>query len=413
MNTKIVLMLAWRNLWRNRRRSLVVISSIAFGIFAMILSMGLMNGFNSQMVENTISTSLGHAAIHKNGFRDSMKLELNFAMDAKTIKALEATPGIRAWAPRVKAQGMLRSSEASRGVMLVGIDPEREKHLTKVSDSLVNDNESRYLSGPADKGILISKALAKRLDLFVGDRLVLMMQDRKNEIVGVGMQVVGLFQTPVESFDKFVAFTGIRTLQETAGMGGAISEINLVLGDRNEVDAVKRALIASINNPGLEVLSWKDMAPNLVSAIQLFDTMMYIFFAIVFITVIFSVANTLIMAIMERFHEIGVMKSIGTKPSMIFWIIMCEAANLGLVGLAAGTVLGAGLTTLLGARGIDFSFFNESMRLWGTGSVIYPVIKGMDIVAAGGIVLATTAIAALYPALKAARIRPLEALHFV
>jgi ABC-type lipoprotein release transport system permease subunit len=413
MNTKIILMLAWRNLWRNKRRSLVVISSIAFGIFAMIISMSLMNGFNNQMVENTISTSLGHAAIHKKGFQDSMKLELNFTANAKTLKALESDPWIKAWAPRVKAQGMLRSSEASRGVMLVGVDPEREKRLTKVSDYLVNDNESRYLLNAADKGILISKALAKRLDLFVGDRLVLMMQDSKNEIVGVGMQVVGIFQTPVESFDKFVAFTGIKTLQEIAGLGGAISEINLILHERSGVDAVKRALIASIGDPGLEVLSWKDMAPNLVSAIQLFDTMMYIFFAIVFITVIFSITNTLIMAIMERFHEIGVMKSLGTKPSMIFWIIMSEAANLGLVGLTAGTVLGVGLTALLGVKGIDFAVFNESMRLWGTGSVIYPAIKAMDIVAAGGIVLATTAIAALYPALKAARIRPLEALHFV
>jgi ABC-type lipoprotein release transport system permease subunit len=155
------------------------------------------------------------------------------------------------------------------------------------------------------------------------------------------------------------------------------------------------------------------MAPYLVSAVKLFDIIMYVFFMIVFITVIFSVANTLIMAIMERFHEIGVMKSIGTRPSWIFNMVLFEAINLGIVGLVAGIVVGVAITGLLAISGIDLSFYAESMRVFGTGSVIYPAIKTLDIVVATLIVLITTIIAALYPALKAARIKPLDALHFI
>ncbi len=410
---KIILSIAWRNLWRNKRRSLVVISSISLGIFAMILSMGIMNGMNRQMVENTISTSLGHIAVHRAGFQDNMKLEYNFFPSEKIIAAVEKEKRVKAYAPRIKSQCMLRSSEASRGVMIVGIDPEREKKLTKIYEYMLKDKESAFLSGPGDDAILISKSLAKRLDLLVGDKLVLMIQDREKEIVGVGMTVRGLFESPVDSFDQFVAFTGLSTLQKLTGLEKNISEINILLYDKEDVDQVKAGLLEGLADKNLEVLSWKDMAPSLVSAVKLFDTMMYIFFAIVFITVIFSIANTLIMAIMERFHEIGVMKSIGTRPNRIFSMVMMEAAGLAFVGLAAGVALGGAVTALLSVTGIDLSFYMESMRSLGTGSVIYPAIKAMDIFMAMVIVLVTTIIAALYPAVKAARIKPLDALHYI
>jgi len=409
---KILFQLGWRNLWRNKRRSLVVISSIAIGIFAMILSMGIMNGMNNQMVENTIKTSLGHIAIHQKGFQDDMKLDYHFTPNRKMIEVIEKDHRILAHAPRIKLQGMVRSSESSRGVMIVGIDPEKEKSVSNLVDYTLKD-EGRFLERGDENAILISQSTADKLNLLVGDKLVVMFQDKEDEIVGIGLEIVGLFQSPIESFDKYVVFTTISTLKETTGLSENISEITLVLKDKDRVDGVKKTLREKINDGNLEILSWKDMAPNLVSAVRLFDTIMYIFFMIVFITVVFSVANTLIMAIMERFHEIGVMKCIGTRPSWIFNIVLFEALNLGFVGLFAGIIIGVPVNELLGFTGIDLSFYAESMRMFGTGSVIYPSIKPLDIIVATGIVLATTIIAAIYPAIKAARIKPLEALHYV
>jgi putative ABC transport system permease protein len=409
---KILFQLGWRNLWRNKRRSLVVISSIAIGIFAMILSMGIMNGMNNQMVENTIKTSLGHIAIHQKGFQNDMKLKYHFTPNRRMIEAIKKDPRILAFAPRIKLQGMVRSSESSRGVMIVGIDPEKEKSVSNLFEYTLKD-EGRFLETGDENAIMISQTTADKLNLIVGDKLVVMFQDKEDQIVGIGLEIVGLFQSPIESFDKYVVFTTIRTLKETTGLNENISEITLVLKDKDQVDGVKGALREKINDSNLEILSWKDMAPNLVGAVRLFDTMMYFFFIIVFITVIFSVANTLIMAIMERFHEIGVMKCIGTRPSWIFNIVLFEALNLGLVGLFAGIVIGVPVNELLGFTGIDLSFYAESMRMFGTGSIIYPSIKPLDIIVATGIVLATTIIAAIYPAIKAARIKPLEALHYV
>ena len=409
---KTFIKLSWRNIWRNKRRSLVVIFSMALGIFAMIFSIGFMNGMNIQAVENTISTSLGHIAIHSDGFQENMKLQYNFKPDKLIYEKIKKNNSYKAHAPHVKIQGMVRSSEASKGVIIIGIDPEQEKKISKIHDYTMKKNGSEFLTDPMEESILISKEMGKKLDLLAGDRLVLMLQDRENKIVGTGLKVKGFYETPISSFDKYVVYTGINRLQEITGIGDNISEITILLKNKNSVDEVKKSLTGSINNKGLEILSWKDMAPNLVSAIELFDSMMYIFFSIIFITVVFSVANTLIMAIMERFHEIGVMKSIGTRPSMIFFMVIFEALSLGIVGLALGISTALLAIFILSFSGIDLSFYMESMRVYGSGSVIYPVIKILDIVIAVIIITFTTLIASLYPAVKAARIKPLEALHY-
>ncbi len=410
---KMLFLLSWRNLWRNKRRSVVVISSIAIGIFAMMLSMGVMNGFNIQMVENTISTSLGHVAVHARGFQDNMKLEYRFTPGPEIYRAIKERKDIRAYTPRLKVQGMIQSSETSRGVLIVGIDPAQEKTVSKMYEYTSRENGSAFLESPDSGGILISRAMADTLNVLAGDKVVLMIQDSKNNIIGTGFLVTGIFQTPVASLDKYIVFVGLKKLQAVTAVGEGISEINIITDDKDRVESVARFLAAANGDPSLEILTWKEMAPNLVSAIKLFDSMMVIFFMIIFITVIFSVANTLIMAIMERFHEIGVMKCIGTSPWRIFVLIIFEAVNLGAVGLMAGVSAGAGLIWLLSINGIDFSFYMESMRIWGSGSVIYPRIRLYDISMAAMVVFTTTLTAALYPAVKAARIKPLDALHYV
>jgi ABC-type lipoprotein release transport system permease subunit len=389
----------------------VVISSIAIGIIGMLVSMAFMNSLGAQMIDNTISTSIGHIAIHKKGFQENARLELNFNPDKNIINNVSRSA--LAYAPKVKIQGMVRSSETARGVMIIGIDPAREKTVSNIHKYTSSENGSKYLDSPEENSILISKSMAKKLDLVIGDKLVLMLQDKHNEISGEGLIVKGIFESPFETLDKFVVYVGIKKLQNITGIGDNISEITILINDKNLVDPVNKALISGTGRPDLEILTWKDMAPDVVSAVKLFDQMMYIFFMIIFITVIFSVANILIMSIMERFHEIGVMKSIGTRPSRIFFMIMFEALNLCLAGLTFGIAVSAILIGIMTVRGLDLSMFAESMRVYGSGSILYPYIKTMDIVISFLIVIITAFAAAIYPAIKAARIKPLEALNFI
>lgn len=409
---KILMLISWRNLRRNKRRTLVILSSIATGVFAMIFTMGFMNGFSMQMVDNTIGSSIGHAAINFRGFRDDMKPELNFEITEDIVSALNDRE-VKAWAPRIRIQAMARSSETSRGVVITGIDPEREKGVSRLHEYIIDDGYSSWLQSSASDEVLISKGTAKRLDLMAGDKLVIMLQDSRGEIAGFAMRIAGIYESPMENFDRVMIFTGMEKLQEMTGMNNKISEITILTVSKEAASAAAERIAGKIKNSDLEVLSWKEMAPALVSSIKLFDSMMYVFFMIIFVTIIFSVANTLIMAVMERFHEIGVMKSIGTRPSSIFFLIMFEAANLGILGLAAGVIAGGSLIYGLSVYGIDLSIFAESMRIWGSGSIIYPTVKPMDLAAAFSIVFITTISAALYPAVKAARIKPLDALKHI
>lgn len=409
----IFIRLSWRNVWRNKRRSLVVISSIGIGIFAMLIIMAVMNGMNYQMIDNTISTSLGHVSIHKKGFLDNIKASYSFKPESDIYGRLSETESVAGWAPRVKVQGIVRSSEASQGVLITGIDPEREKSVSEIYNYTSKDEGSSFLDDPAAGDVLISEQLAKKLDLVTGDRVVVMLQNSKEEIVGEALTVKGIFRSPIDSFDKYVIFTGIKKLQKAAGMDNNISEISVRCKTRDDSSSVKSEISGFIKDSDIETLSWQEMAPSIMSAIRLFDAMMFIFFGIVFITVIFSVANTMIMAVMERFHEIGVMKCIGTRPLNVFIMIVSEAVNLGLAGMAAGLSCGLVFNLALGVTGLDLSVFSESMRIWGTGSVIYPIMMFKDIAASVVIVLVTAVTAAIYPAVKAARIKPLEALNYI
>ena len=411
---KIFLLICWRNLWRHRRRSLIVISSVAIGIFAMMLSMGILNGVYYQAIDNNINIALGHVSVQAKGFRDSMTLRNSFVPDRELVRALASQGGtVNGYAPRLKMQGMLNSSESSKGVIIVGVDPEREKSVSNIRTYVSGRDGGAFLPDAESNQICISRDVAEKLDVVPGDSIVVMVQDKNDQMVGVGMTVSGLFQTPIDSINQFTAFVGIKRLQEMTGAGERISEMNIALKDRDRVEEARAAVRKAVHDPSLTVLTWKEMAPYLVSSIMVVDAMMYVSFGIIFITIIFSIANTLIMAIMERFHEIGVMKAIGTKPSWIFSMVLFESVNLGLIGLGAGIVLSWIVIGILSKVGINFSFQFEAVRAFGSGAVIYPIMRWTDVVAGAVIVMLTTVMAALYPARKGARIEPLEAITFI
>ncbi len=407
---KTIVVIGWRNVFRNKRRSAIVASSIVVGLVVMMFSMAIMNGFNRQMLENTINTSLGHVAVHKKGFFNDMSLMLSF-IPSQNIDKIKSIPGVVCVSQRVKFEAMVQSSRSSQGVLVMGIEPKKEKCVSNIFE-YVGKDESRFIGDSFNNEILISRSLAQKLGIGIGDKCVLMLQDIGGVLGAHACIVRGLYQSPIKSFDKYVVYIGIRKAQQITGLGNAISEIIVRCDDKNYADSVALS-ITSMNVPDLEVLTWKQMAPNIVQAIKLFDTMMYVFLAIIFISIIFTIANTMVMAIMERYREIGIMKSIGTSPAWIAGIVIFEACSLGFLGVACGLLLTALLVGITGTTGINLAFYSESMRVWGTGTTIYPYLTMTNGIIATIIVLCNTIIASLYPAYKAAKIHPIDALHFI
>lgn len=413
---KTFIIISWRNLWRNKRRSFVVIGSVAIGILGMMLSMAFMNSLTMQMIDNTINTSMGHVAVHKKGFRDTLKLKDSFALTKNELSVLEEmkkNKKLLAYAPRVQVSGVIYSGGSVVNTNIMGIDPVREKALSKIYDYTLKTNGSSFLDRPDMDVVLISETTAKKFDLQVGDRVAVALQDKNKKLKREALTIQGIFKTPIDTFDKYTIFVGIKKLQSMAALDDDITEVNILTTDKKRVDTVKSDVAAQLKRKDLVALSWKDRAPQLVRAVKLFDSTMYVFFAIIFITVVFSIANTLVMAIMERFHEIGVMKSIGTRPSQVFFMIIFEAINLSVVGLAVGLAASMLFIGYWALFGLDLSFYMEGMRAFGTGSILYPFLRPKDFGMSIMIILVITTIGALYPAIKAARIKPLEALTYV
>jgi ABC-type lipoprotein release transport system permease subunit len=405
--------ICWRNLWRHKRRSLIVISSVAVGVFAMISAMGLLNGIMEQMVDNTIHTALGHISIQVRGFQGSLRSDHSFMPSSALYAAIERiSPPKKGYAPRVKLKGIARSSASSRPIVITGIDPTKEQSVSHLVHYIV-PGTGTFFERPDEDSVLISKNMADAMEISPGDKLIVMIQNSKGELSAAGMTVKALFITPVEGFDRHTIFMGIEKLQSFAGFGKNISEISITLKDRRLSRTAKAELIRTAQAEGLDVLTWEEMAPNLVRSIMIVDTMMYISFFIIFITVIFSIANTLVMAIMERFREIGVMKSIGTSPRMVFYMVVFESMLLGVTGLVGGIAFGYAAMMLLSVTGIDLSVYSETLRAMGSGSIIYPSVRAFDVFMASTIVLFTAFCAAIVPARKAAQIEPVKALAYI
>ena len=252
----LTLRIAWRNVWRQPRRAGVVITGVAIGIAGVVLSMAVNFGMVVQMIETAIATDLGHIQIHAAGFDENPELSQRLLEGGRTgVSAVEDLPGVRAFARRVRGEGLLTSPRASAGVRVLGIEPEREAGVSRIASSIT---AGRYLDGKGRR-VLLGEALARRLQVGVGDKVVLSVQDLAGDLTGEALRVGGLFRTPSRGLDRGTVFVRFEESQKLFGLGDAITEIVVLAESRNEIAEVRDALAADLT--GLEVRSWQEIQP--------------------------------------------------------------------------------------------------------------------------------------------------------
>lgn len=225
-------------------------------------------------------------------------------------------------------------------------------------------------------------------------------------------RIVGLFQTVSSEFDKSYMFISLRSAQEMLEMGSAVSEFAIITEDRREAEQISEKLKSALG-PSYEVLTYADIMPLMISQMRIYEESMYIVYVIVGLAMIFGIVNTMLMSVFERIREFGVLMSIGMKNSRLVGMILLEAAVLGVVGAAVGLLAGLGLLIPLSHSGLHLSMFAESLTSFGTGSVIYPVLRPVAVVESMVIIPLIAVIGAIYPALKAIRFEPVRALRYV
>ena len=400
--------LAWRNLWRNRRRSAIVLSSVVLGYAALVFLDALSTGMIHQMVRNRVGVHTAHIQIHRAGFLDNQVLGNRITNPDAVASALKETPGIERTSCRVLTFGMLNSASGSAGLTLVGVEPEAESQVTQIAELV---REGTYLTG-SGREILLSGKVADKLGVRLGDKIVGMASGLGGEIGAELFRVVGLFRTYDSGFDETHAYVDIDDAQRMLSLGNGVMEFAVLCSDVVSKDAVKRSLADSLGD-GYDVSTYRNLLPLLVAQLDVYRQMMWIVYAIVGLAVVLGIVNTMLMAVYERIREFGVLFSIGMHRGRVFTMVVLEALILGALGTALGVAAGAAVTAPFTRSGIDLSMFEKSLTSFGTGAVIYPQLTVAALFSAAAVVPLVSVLGALYPGYEAVTLEPVEAIRHV
>ena len=402
---KIISMLAWRNLWRNHRRTIVMLSAITIGVWAMIFMTALMRGMVNDMIRGGIRALPGHVQVHHPDFRDDPSINNLIPTSDSSLTKAFSQAGLVGWASRVRVPAIISSERESRGVTLIGVDPMLERSLDAIGSDIA---EGRNLEDVNDGGVIIGRKLADKLDTELGKRVVLMSQDPDNEIADRGYRVVGLFEASLEQYEESFVFAAKATLQKMLRIEDEVTEIAVLAGDYRNLEAVTER-VKALAGADVEVLPWQQLDTYLGSMLKVMDGFVLVWMIVIFLALSFGLVNTLVMAVFERVREIGLMLALGMRPASILGQIIVESALLLIMGLILGNALAWASVVPL-QDGIDISGVAQGMEMFGAASILYPELELKDTITANVVVLVLGFLASLSPAWRASRYEPIEAL---
>ena len=368
----------------------------------------LMRGIAAGMIHNGISTLTGHIQIHHKGYRDDPAIENSIADPKIVEKALaEILPPGAVWTARVRVNAVASNARHSGGVTLVGIDPSSEAQVSFIGKAI---SQGRYLNADDRNGIIIGEALMKKFDAKLGRKLVLMSQDTQGEIGSRAFRIVGIFKAEMETTEKQFVFVMQQASRKMLRLGEGISEISILLPGKPDNPEVYNLLKSALPAKEFEVNTWRELLPFQTAYLKILDGFMWIWYLVVFVAMGFGIVNTTLMAVFERMREFGLLKALGMKPWWILRQVLTESALLLMTGMILGNILAFIFIFILARSGIDLSALAAGAEYAGMTRVIYPAIALKDILMSNLIVLVLGLLVSAYPAVKAARFTPVEAL---
>jgi ABC-type lipoprotein release transport system permease subunit len=402
-----LLKLAWRNVLRNRRRSAITIASIALGLAALTFLWGFVDGMNRQMVENTTRLFAGDLQIHLAGYHDDPTLDLTISDATPALAAVREHPQVAAASVRLEGKALASRADKSRGVLVVGVAPEEEAQVTRLFDAVV---EGSPLGGDA-AGVLVGEQLAEALGVRAGGDLVFVGQAYDGSVASGRFVVRGIFRTKIDELDGFVAVMPIDAVREFFAAPGGATAVVLRLKQRDRLDDVRAALAPHLGER-YEVLGWPKLLPLVAVSYRFHEVVGYVVLLVFFVVVAAAVANPVLMAVLERTREFGIVLAVGMRRGKLLRLVLVEAMLLGLAGLAVGNAIGLTLTAYFGATGIDVGAFEAGLRTMpGLSDVLYPAVRLDRSVMVSALVFAIAGLGALYPAAKAATLEPVQAIR--
>ncbi len=406
----MILKLAWKNIWRSKLRSTVVIVAIILGMFAGTFIMGFYNGMLNQRIHTVIKDEISHIQIHHPTFEevDVEKLQFNLKDEDQLIKKIKRESKVKAYSSRrIISDAIFKSTAGTGAINLLAIDPQNEDAVTGLKSKLV---EGSYFEKLPRKriGVIISKRQADKYKLHLKSKPNITFTDINKNIHELGLKVIGIYKSQNGMLDERVIFAHKDQIEGIPGCENA-HEIALLLNDNLAVDSVQSSLQSQF--PKYAIKNWIEISPNMKVMLDSMDTNLYVIVIIIMLALIFGIVNTMLMAVLERTKEFGMLMAIGMNKFKVFGLVVFETIYLALIGGPTGILFGYLIITYTGNVGIPLGAFGEGMAEMGFASTVYPTLEMEKYINIGSMIIFFTLLASIYPAIKALRLNALNAIR--
>ena len=418
MGVLLLVKIAWRNLWRNPRGTLLTALALGLGLTLLLISLGLLDGSHEQMIGNAVRFGTGHVVIQARGYQDTGSQEL--LLPAQVVPATEEFLHTEAMqhvlqgvSPRLLASGLLSSAANADGVRIVGVVPKEERTVSLIPQRIV---EGDYLSDDQKSGVVIGVELARKLAVKIGARVVLMTQavqstDTEATDAGGGqmqstlLRVTGIFRTGVQAIDAHIVQLPLPEAQALLGVPGQVTQVAVLLEREGGSLMVAQVLRKQLTGIAVEILPWREAMPSLAQLFLLDEAFNYVMNGVVLAVVGLGILNTILMRVLERRYEFGLCSALGLRPVQLAAMVIGESLALTALSLALGLVLGLSVQHYFATHGLDLRWFFKSSLPTALvfDPIIYSRLSLTRIASSVGIVFAATTVISFYPAFKAAR----------
>jgi putative ABC transport system permease protein len=407
--------MAWRNIWRNPRRTILTVLAIAFACVLLVFMLSFQFGSYDTMINASVKINTGHLQVQAEGYQSRKKMELVISDPRPVERMLDGIASVSAYTCRARGFALISTEKRSYGAMVVGVEPDREARVSTLKDIV---QKGRYWNSPPTpedlSGALVGRLLARNLGAEVGDEITILGQGRDGSVAATVLTVQGIYASGMDEFDRSAVHIPLATFQEVFFMDQAVHEVVVIADRLSSVPSIKATLQNQLARSAapekLTVLDWDELMPGLRQAIRMDLVSGSIFYMILIMVVAFSILNTFLMAILERTHEFGVMMAVGTQPGRLTRLVLTESAGMTLVGVMAGVTAGCLLTWYFQLHGIEISGSAELFKQYGIPPRLYPQLSLLSASIGPAVVFVITFLSALYPALKIRRLKPVEAM---
>lgn len=405
--------IAWRNIWRNPRRTVLTVAAIAFACVLLVFMLSFQLGSYEIMIDAAVRLQTGHIQVQAQGYFEDQKIRQVVEQPAPVVAWLNKRPDVVGASTRASTVALISSQKRTYGGLVTGVDATNEKSVSSLAQLI---REGQFLAPGEHDQALVGHLLARNLKVAVGDELTILGQGRDGSVAAAVVQVKGIYRSGQDAFDRAAIYLCLDAFREIFSMGTAAHSVVVRVDQLGDVEEIKAALSAHLatlpTDKPLVALDWQTLLPGLMQSIKLDLISGIIFYLILIMVVAFSILNTFLMAILERTREFGVLMAIGTKPGRLTRLVLMESAMMTVLGVVVGILLGMAVTAYFQKVGIDFSDAADMLAQFGISGRMYPRMSLLSVSVGPLAVLLITCGAALLPTWRIRKLRLTEALAY-